>query len=313
MFFLAEGVGTDGQPLDEELWVTDGTNRGTRLVRQIEGRGTPEQLTAVGDRLFFLYPERSRNMGLWSTDGSSERTSRIEVPQIDSSSPRLHAAADQLYFTASDGKTGQEIWVLDTANLDAPLVTESHHEGVVQLASVSFSFSEPVEYNAEDLQFIDESTGKILPVKPTARDPREDGIPGDRWVFDDVSLPAGDYSIRISGSVTDADGIQLDGNHDFVGGDDHIYRFTLYQTADINLDRSVDFDDFLILSANFGLDGLSRNEGDFDGDGRVAFADFLLLSGMFGKQLPPFAENPVDVMMPAEIEEAFSNAAIWWE
>ena len=53
--------------------------------------------------------------------------------------------------------------------------------------------------------------------------------------------------------------------------------------GDANLDGTVNFADFLIMSANFGQQRpLTWIDGDFDGDGEVAFADFLLLSTNFG-------------------------------
>lgn len=50
--------------------------------------------------------------------------------------------------------------------------------------------------------------------------------------------------------------------------------------GDANLDGGVAFDDFLILSSNFGGVG-GWADGDFDASGDVAFGDFLLLSSNF--------------------------------
>ena len=52
--------------------------------------------------------------------------------------------------------------------------------------------------------------------------------------------------------------------------------------GDINGDGSVSFQDFLILSNNFGNEASLHTEGDLDCDGSVAFADFLILSNNFG-------------------------------
>ncbi len=49
----------------------------------------------------------------------------------------------------------------------------------------------------------------------------------------------------------------------------------------MDLDGTVQFSDFLVLSNNFGKEG-DWSVGDFDGDGQVAFADFLILSDNFG-------------------------------
>lgn len=54
--------------------------------------------------------------------------------------------------------------------------------------------------------------------------------------------------------------------------------------GDLNNDGSVGFDDFLVLSANFGKSDASLADGDLDGNGLVEFGDFLLLSAYFGSE-----------------------------
>ena len=51
--------------------------------------------------------------------------------------------------------------------------------------------------------------------------------------------------------------------------------------SDLNGNGAVEFDDFLLLSQNFGTSGESA--ADIDGDGEVGFGDFLLLSSEFGR------------------------------
>lgn len=52
--------------------------------------------------------------------------------------------------------------------------------------------------------------------------------------------------------------------------------------GDADLNDSVGFSDFVILSTHFGQLG-GWSQGDFDGDGMVAFGDFVLLSNSFGE------------------------------
>ena len=61
--------------------------------------------------------------------------------------------------------------------------------------------------------------------------------------------------------------------------------------GDTNLDRKVDFEDFLSLSTGFGKPG-GWADGDFDGSGDVAFTDFLLLSENFGESTVTAATVP---------------------
>lgn len=53
--------------------------------------------------------------------------------------------------------------------------------------------------------------------------------------------------------------------------------------GDTNFDGSVEFADFLALSANFGQSDRTWSQGDVDCNGAVQFADFLILSANFGQ------------------------------
>ncbi len=53
--------------------------------------------------------------------------------------------------------------------------------------------------------------------------------------------------------------------------------------GDLDGNGDVAFQDFLVLSANFGQDLPSYTDGNIDLVGGVAFADFLVLSANFGK------------------------------
>ena len=59
-------------------------------------------------------------------------------------------------------------------------------------------------------------------------------------------------------------------------------REPILKEADLNGDGSVNFADFLILSANFGKEVSSIEDGDINESGLVDFEDFLILSQEFG-------------------------------
>ncbi len=63
-----------------ELWVTDGTEQGTRLVKDLNTNGSsyPKLLTAVGNELYFVADLDSEKIGLWKTDGLEENTVLIK-------------------------------------------------------------------------------------------------------------------------------------------------------------------------------------------------------------------------------------------
>jgi hypothetical protein len=109
------------------------------------------------------------------------------------------------------------------------------------------------------------------------------GLPGD---FDgDADLDADDIdllSLEVE-AMTNNVAFDLTGDSLTNAADRTEWVETLKGTffGDANLDNSVTFEDFLVLSDSFGGAG-GWALGDFDGDGNIAFADFLLLSNNFG-------------------------------
>lgn len=109
-----------------ELWKSDGTAEGTVLV--VDARPTspygyprssnPQNLTAVGDRLFFTAYDDEHGSELWTSDGSEDGTMLVEdiLPNGNygfarSSDPTSLTAVDGiLFFTANDGVHGRELW-----------------------------------------------------------------------------------------------------------------------------------------------------------------------------------------------------------
>ena len=118
LFFVAsDGTGR----FNTELWVTDGTPAGTRIVRDINpGRAAsgPDELTAAGGRLYFAAAEETHGRELWTSDGTAAGTRLVQdiAPFGPSSEPAdLTVAGGRLYFTADDGVAGRELWSLPLA------------------------------------------------------------------------------------------------------------------------------------------------------------------------------------------------------
>jgi hypothetical protein len=59
--------------------------------------------------------------------------------------------------------------------------------------------------------------------------------------------------------------------------------------ADANRDRSVNFDDLVILAQNYGGTGKTFSTGDFNDDGSVGFDDLVMLAQRYGTTLPSTA------------------------
>ena len=61
---------------------------------------------------------------------------------------------------------------------------------------------------------------------------------------------------------------------------------TVARPGDVDLDKTVGFNDFTFLAANYGQSGKSWVDGDVDGSGDVAFADFTYLAANYGTSDP---------------------------
>lgn len=91
-----------------ELWRTDGTASGTRLVRDIwPGSGTsrPHSLIRLGDKVAFVAESGSYNFQLWISDGTENGTSSLTLPFVgteyfNANPQNLTVIDNWLYFTA---------------------------------------------------------------------------------------------------------------------------------------------------------------------------------------------------------------------
>lgn len=92
-------------------------------------------------------------------------------------------------------------------------------------------------------------------------------------------LADGDYTATFSSvNITNRQTMQLAG--------DRVKDF-FFLHGDVNHDRTVNFDDLLTLTQNYGLTGKTFSQGniDYSADGLVAFGDLLLLAQRYGSSL----------------------------
>jgi ELWxxDGT repeat protein len=118
VFFVVDAAGTG-----PELWTSDGTRAGTRLVREIRPGRTgayPQELTAVGNLLLFAADDGIHGLEPWVTDGTTAGTRLLAdlAPGADASSPaNFSVAGDLIGFDADDGVHGREMWAVRKEDL----------------------------------------------------------------------------------------------------------------------------------------------------------------------------------------------------
>ncbi|HKI00721.1 MAG TPA: ELWxxDGT repeat protein [Thermoanaerobaculia bacterium] len=116
----------------EELWTSDGTAEGTRMLADLEPglqQGSqPRSLTVFGGRLYFTASVGEGGRELWRSDGTPGGT--VLVKDVDprpgrgSEPQNLTGHAGRLYFSAADEEHGLELWSTDGTAAGTVLTAE---------------------------------------------------------------------------------------------------------------------------------------------------------------------------------------------
>lgn len=117
--------------LGRELWRSDGTAAGTYPVRDINlgsDGSSPELLTVVGDRLYFIAQDGvTPHEQLWTSDGTAAGTHLVKAVSNASSSPGalagIGALGDAVYFVVWGYSDAWELWRTTGDEAGTTLVT----------------------------------------------------------------------------------------------------------------------------------------------------------------------------------------------
>jgi ELWxxDGT repeat protein len=104
--------------LGPELWISDGTEGGTAMVKDIntiDWGSSPQYITGFGGKAYFSADDGVHGSELWVSDGTGGGTSLLkDIHPSGSSSPSgFTAVGSLLYFIANDGTHGYELWKTD--------------------------------------------------------------------------------------------------------------------------------------------------------------------------------------------------------
>jgi ELWxxDGT repeat protein len=176
MFFSA---GARADIPDLELWATDGTVAGTRLVKDINPNGPshPGSMLALGGRLYF-FASTPQGRVLWRSDGTPEGTEQVgALEDLGSEGVTVARAGGALVVFTRDSE-GMEIWRSDgteggtTRVLDLP----GRQLGrFVEAGRHLFAVTGDMSSDNWDLWSIDGGSGaavRLLPSVPPEIDPR---------------------------------------------------------------------------------------------------------------------------------------------
>jgi ELWxxDGT repeat protein len=184
-FVFAADDGRHGR----ELWVSDGTEEGTRLVLDVcPGRcaSGPRDITRVGDRAYFFADDGAWPHALYVTDGTAQGTRRVHELADAVSWPTRTAVAmgDLFVFSLSTEEYGNELFRSDGTR-----------EGTRRIAdrcpgTCSDDFYSPVA-TGEGLFWRDASTGRLLHLNPA----------GDTIQALGACVPCASQPVAIGGDV----------------------------------------------------------------------------------------------------------------
>lgn len=178
-----------------ELWITDGTEAGTRMVKDIAESfvgSNPTNLTKSGDLLYFIVDGITGDE-LWVSDGTEKGTLLVKPDIIGFGSPLLTDANGTLFF---QGKTKQETHVLYMTNgtADSTFPLKSFNGLIANLVSNKGNafFSLRGDYYSGQLWMSDGSsvgTIRVRGVAPQISQHLKDLTSSGELLYFSISLP----------------------------------------------------------------------------------------------------------------------------
>jgi ELWxxDGT repeat protein len=165
-----------------ELWRSDGTNAGTKLLRDVNlgaASSRPRWLTSVGDTLFFTARDGEHGRELWRSDGTKAGTRLVRDFHVLRGSPAsLTNFRGALFFSSSGGGHGRELWRSNGTADGTRLVKDikprggSSPYGLTRVGRKLVFFAYEKEHGSELWRSDGTSDGTRLV---------RDLVPGERW------------------------------------------------------------------------------------------------------------------------------------
>ena len=134
LFFLYDGYkpGIPATATGREPWVSDGTNVGTMLIKDVNttpnsNSANPASYVRAGNTVYFAATDPTNGTELWKTDGTTAGTVLVKdiVTGTGGSNPaNLTNVNGTIYFSATGTGTGNELWKTDGTAAGTVLVKD---------------------------------------------------------------------------------------------------------------------------------------------------------------------------------------------
>ncbi len=261
-----------------ELWRSDGTFTGTTRQTQIAAgalSSSPYSYASLGSNVYTAADDNVRGYELWRVGDNANPVTDLVAGGVGSGPDGMTMLGQDLFFSATVPGVGSELYKLD---FTAPqLLAPSFEYLSRQAIALPFTDSVTTGLSPADFSLQNLATGSLVPSSGMAI--AWDDLSGTATITFNSLLPKGNYRLSaVPGSISDAAGnlLATPAAFDF-----------FVQPGDANRDRSVNFDDLLILAANYTSSGMTFAGGDFNYDGTVDFSDLLALASNYNTVLAP--------------------------
>jgi trimeric autotransporter adhesin len=148
----------------EQLWISDGTNAGTTLLKQIDPNPNfsgnvafIRNFTNAGGKLFFIATTQNivnsnLDYDLWVTDGTTAGTMRTkDINLVGNPNPQnLTSFNNKIFFTANDGVHGIELWSSDGTTAGTIMVSDINLGTIGSNPSGLFAFNDKLFFLADN-------------------------------------------------------------------------------------------------------------------------------------------------------------------
>ncbi|PWG04603.1 hypothetical protein DIS07_11705 [Polaribacter aquimarinus] len=271
-----------------EIWVTDGTANGTKLLKDIHPEFDDNNIENIvdlnGKAIFTASDKNWYGKELWISDGTEAGTmllKDINEQGTNSSSPQNYFAfGNKVLFSADNGENGRELWVLENGN--PSLLKDinvgpgySNPSNFIELNGVVY-FSATTQTNGKELWKTDGTaagTELVKDINPDAKD----GLANSNFAVLNNKL----YFFANDGTT----GMELFESDGTAANTKLVSNINGTDVSSINNSALITMNNELFFAANDGVTNVELWKSDGTDSGTVLLKDINTSSGSFASNL----------------------------